>query len=276
MSKTLFLLQYRGGSTYFQSLQTTKKYNNDVRKEQLVRVGFSNLIEFLPSQVEGGYAVEVDGSVRSELITRMSNVDNISHRRWYGDWWGQGCNVDTIPEPYVGDSSMAFSPKVCQLLFNEGWKIIAIVRHPQNLVPSIYNFHGPLETRNRNERGREYFIYLCKAVRNKYRMISDCMRAFPDNYLVVKFEDLLKDPVIAMRTVYSFMRIPLDEEIIRENANRIDTDRVGRIERGISLPHSSFKDQNFNQRIKSVPAPWVKAGYPFFYQEMISLGYNEL
>ena len=273
MRRILFLLQYRGGSTLFQQLQSTKKYDNPEVRKRLVSLGFSNTLGFLPSPIDEGVAVEINGAVDSFGLTEQHNLDNISHRRWHGDWWGQGKNFHTIPNPYDINSPSSFSPSAVSEYVEKGWKIVALVRDPRNLVCSTYSFHGGLETHLRSKDGMGYFYYLCKAVRNKYRMVIDSSAAFPDDFLVCRFEDLLTNPLSEMKKVYTFINVPLDTEVIKDNHLSIQNNLKAKATREKQVLHSSFSDSNFNNRWKDFPEEWTSVGFEFLSPEALELGY---
>ena len=257
MGKHLTLLQYRGGSTLYGNLLRSPSYLKNNWDESFKKIGFSEVRAF-PVINASEFPVEVDGKINAFAIAEKFSIKNIDWRIYHGDWWGQ-CNSSKIPGPYEDKSVMSWSIDSLSPIIKKSWKVLAIVRDGRNWIESTRKFKGGIEEKRQKSDPLDYFKYLCRAFRNRARIIVDCQRFWPSCYKIFKMENLVLDPENSLKEIEKFLQVEFDWETLTKNIASCKKEMRGPGKH----PHSSFEDKNYFNRYKN----WTKEETDFFCRE---------
>ena len=150
---------------------------------------------------------------------------------YLGDWWGQVSSLEDIP---LVNEAVAptrwWIPELSR--FNSGWKIFSLVRDPRGVIASTMERKTERAHPLRRSDPEAYLRLLCRAARNRLRVVLDCEREF-SNYHILRAEDLISSPVQVLQAFSSFAGLPFDPSPV-ENCLRAEEESKA------SDIHSSF------------------------------------
>jgi hypothetical protein len=228
MRKALFLLNYRGGSNLFSflngcpgiySIQTKEDhFNPDISEEdRLVKSpGWQETptaywMATVPPRTcisEHIYTYPIKDMIKLDLPLNL-----VAWQGNVGDWWGEVSSHEEVPGPYDYKTFYRFSSDELSSLSGD-WRFIYLIRDGRNQIESFRNIRGGCEEQKLKEDAKDYFMVLCKGYRNRARVALDCQKAL-SNFKMFYFEDLVKDPISTMKSVYRFLDLEIDESHVK-------------------------------------------------------------
>jgi len=251
-NKSIIFFNYRAGS------HLTLQLINDSKKEEK-----SNFLLTDPPYICG-----VDNLVASKRDVLAATVAPHSWYMYIGDWWGHCNSSEDVPTPYGSAAETRWAKCDLERIPGDNWKFVNITRDPRNWLESWRSLStGGYEEKQQLKFGKkDYFVFLCKSLRNRVRVQLDC-NATMDNYKLVTFEDLLATPLETVKDMYDFIDLKLDEEGLKK--------RVTSIKEAHVIIHSSFSDTNFNSRWSGWTDEEKNTFKEILGKELIELGYVE-
>jgi len=233
-NKLLVLLNYRAGSTLFQTLcQHTPQFFDPSQKANPGETFYHlpTLPPLLATHTHSGAVLDVVKNVEEDMVL-MTHL---------GDWWGS-LESRFVPGPYAGNSQNRFGPAEVRPYIDDGWKIVQLLRDGRNQIESFRKLKGGVEQKLVEADANDYFLRLCMSYRNKARVALDCVKEYPGLYSIYKFEDLVKEPDVVLASIFGRVGYDIDRPAIMakfEKSQKII--KAGR--------HTSFpKDTSFNKR----------------------------
>jgi hypothetical protein len=196
----------------------------------------------VPTAVPAMYRVEIGDSLVPPVPRPGEGVE---WRVWHGDWWGQ-CRSSEVPGPYEVDTPASWRSDVMRPLIADGWKVVVVMRDGRNLIESIRRFRGGIEEQRQESDPHDYFTYLCKAFRNKARVILDARLRYQESFSIVKMEHLLVRPREALGGLEQFLGVKFEWDVVSHNIEFARTNISG--PDGGDERHSSFSDNSFLDR----------------------------
>jgi len=285
MRRTLFILNYRGGSLLWQFLaghpipdvlnpSTGGKVDvcNPLTSKKMPP-GFSHRSFWLSTTESMSVPCEELYLVLDDLNRLSLPWTNFSWYAHIGDWWGQ-CSGQEVSDPYDYATPTRLGPSELSSFEEETghpWTVVALVRDGRNQIESLRRIKGGVEEEHIRRHGPEdYFIYLCKAWRNKMRMIIDGRSQRPDKYHIFHFEDLVRAPV---PVVASMLRKGGFDPCLSTLSATFDF----LVSQGLAKVHSSFDSAGSPEVHNSRHESWTDQEREIFHsicdREMRELGY---
>lgn len=146
----------------------------------------------------------------------------------------------------------------------KGWypdaRVIQIIRDPRAVVAShIYRL-----MKRKHSDFDPYFGYLSHGLphiiyrwRKSTRLSFEYANRYPDDFMMIKFEDLLDNPKVYLRNVCDFLRIPFEEEMLK-----------------LSVYHSSFETKGRKGFDLSAKYSWKRKN-PWWANRLVELMCND-
>lgn len=206
------------------------------------------------------------------LNTIKDNQDSLPYRVWYTyiwNWWGEVNAAKEVPDPYIGECPWRWGKNELLSLPGENWRFVVQVRDPRNLIESVRFTEGerghPLQIQN----PEEYFAIQCAGARNRARVILDAAKAFPSNYFIMKFEDLIFDPIIYTSKLLGHFGFSADIKAITRAYSKNQSNKK------YLVKHSSFHEiEHHNQRWHRWSKQEVDVFKHYANKELEELGYK--
>ncbi len=210
MEQILCLVTARSGSQVFTKLLQSAQlhfshteYRMDA--DALVNSGQESIpMLYLFGDMTARIKTEQEKHVGSRILWHVYN----------GDWWGVIDSSTKVPEPYEGESIARFGAKELSTFPGGPWRFVYLMRDPRNHIHSIMNTKGEKNSARYKRDEKDYFRWLCKCVRNRCRVAIDNSQHM-QNFLLVKYEDLVSDPYSLMSKVFAFCKISPNLEDLR-------------------------------------------------------------
>jgi len=267
--KSLIFLHYRAGSTFFQHLSghTPKSLRESLGiNSETDSAGYywmtSSLPKILTRYTDCGSITKL--AVENHLTPNFCILTHI------GNWWGQLPSRE-IPLPLESPSPMKWGLSELRPFFYEGWKFVNILRDGRNLIESTRFHRGGVEEELNKQDPGDYFKQLCMAFRNKARVaLQTQLLLGRDVYRILKFEDMMEEPLKFMNDLYKFLYdLPADNVILKKKIAQI---------RAPKNNHSSFLGQTKIEDMKQRHMSWTEQEREMFREiagkEQEELGYK--
>ena len=236
--KILFILNYRSGTNVWKFLNGKHTVAFSASNKTRAIVGGQPLVNPDVKEDHGNafwLPTDPANTVWCDYYYSLDHVDRgQQHNAFYtshGDWWGPAKSAET-PEPYEVECEPRYGPKEL-LAKGPEWRFIYICRDGRNQLESLRNIPGGIEQELHAADPQDYFEVLCKGYRNRMRMALDCKQKIP-SFKIVRFEDLVSDPVGTMDRMYNHCGLYVDKEFVQSAWDHS-------IDKGMNKQHSSFK-----------------------------------
>jgi hypothetical protein len=236
--KNVFLFVYQRAGTKLLTDLLESRTANDWEKAKILRE--QGIFREPIGHVRCKEDVSIEHVTGPNLLDTVSSTTLRCHgmsgtRVWYTyiwNWWGETDHSSRVPGPYDGVCLFRWGPN--ELLRLPGdWQFFVQVRDLRNHIQSVRTARGEKANPYQIADPQDYFKTLCLGQRNRSQVVLDC-NAQMRNYHIVRFEDLVADPVPYVGRLISAMGLTPDESAIRQ-AYQINQDK------GIGDWHSSFK-----------------------------------
>ncbi len=209
------------------------------------------------------------GDMLSQIKREQKKTNHsIFWHTYIGDWWGTVFSSAEVPEPYTGQTITRFGKKELNSLPGN-WTFIYQIRDPRNHIHSWRNTIGEKASSFQQTAPADYFRYLCKAFRNRYRIAIDNNKVL-QNFYLTKFEDLVDSP---QETVHKIMSLCGVKSDLKKLEACIEWNRKAKIE----TLHSTFREKE--KMNKNYWIYWTQKEKDIFKEiagkELIELGYEK-
>jgi hypothetical protein len=267
--KTMFWMYYRAGSMMaLHLLGSNSLWKNS--SLEVYRKSEENTW-WLPAAPFTGFARHIHSGGIEEAIHKADYILARGHQpasfvctSRIGNWWGEK-SADFVPLPYEDPSPMKWSYMEMQKLDVDSH--LLLIRDGRNQIESTRRLKGGIEEKWQTKDPEDYFVALCKGFRNRARLALDSQQVM-GNLSIIRFEDVLSDPVSVISNIVESFQLQPDVEFITALWEQLEQRRVCK-------QHSSFQDNNrMNQRWHSWTPREVQIFAEIAGKELEELGYT--
>jgi hypothetical protein len=262
MGNTLFILDYRAGSHLLLKLLLGRpaiEINGNGKYQVESEI-------YAPGRMLASKPHDFPMEICFSDVTGILGLQAGVHRYTYmGDWWGQVNSSKDVPDPYDGECPTRWDHRSIDLIGH--WNVVRLVRDPRGHIESLRRTPGESNNPHQVRDPFDYFLKQCKAARNRLRVAIDC-RDRCKNYRIFKSEDLVSDPMGAIREMDAFADLHLDFDELSIVVAKERGSRAADL-------HSTFKNSNgYNVRHASWTDEEVAAAERIFGLELRDLDYE--
>jgi hypothetical protein len=172
--------------------------------------------------------------------------------------------ADRKGKPIMGEKTPAHIRYVPTLLewFPQA-RVIHMLRDPRGIfVSELRRRYAESESAPYKQLKRFYplfkFYILLQTTATWLDSVKRCrqyQRLFPDNYYLMKFEDLVREPVVKIHSLCDFLGVPFQPEMLDQSV----------VSSGFQVGQSGF-DAQAADRWKKVIRPWENAWFAFWFR----------
>lgn len=214
MTRTFFLFHFRGGSSALQGYM-----HNGVVTDKLKQHPSAQWLATIPKET----CISLNDGLTPQFKKNFKMFKDYEHVAWRTHL--NNLFVNPMQQTLIDDM-----------------KVIHLIRDCRNQIASTINFANSSDKKS-YEKNASYLSRLITGWKTSVRVGLDLQRTHPDKYKIIRFEDLMENPVSILDEAFQFAGLTLDKERV-DSTWSIHKTRT-------AIPHSSFDSlEGMNERWK--------------------------